>query len=99
LIGAVSQVFAENSEFKGMPPGASMAIQSEQSPSSNDNVLLLASNQDRDQEHDRDRDRDRDKHKHKPNCGQFNKQACHSHYPDCCWASSHSQSGNCVSCR
>jgi len=54
---------------------------------------------DRDRDRGQDGDRDRDQHKHRPNCGQFNKQACNSHYPDCCWASCNSHSGNCVPCR
>ena len=101
LFVALPQVSAETNQNEGIPPGISMPIQCEQSFPFNDHLLLLASNDDRDQDHDRDRDRgwEKDKHRHRPNCGQFNKQACNSHYPDCCWASCNSHSGNCVPCR
>jgi hypothetical protein len=93
LTGTVSTVSAQNNSVEGISLETAM-------PAQNDN-LLLASNQDRDQDHDRDRDRDGDRHghKHRPNCGHYNKQACHSHYPDCCWASSNSHSGSCGYCR
>ena len=99
LTGTASQVLAENIKVEGVSPETSKPIQHEQSLMSNDKIFLLASNQDRDHDRGQDGDRDRDRHKHRPNCGQFNKQACNSHYPDCCWASCNSHSGNCVPCR
>jgi hypothetical protein len=108
LIGAFSQVLAENNKAEGITSESSMSIQSEESFFSQDNLILLAVAQDKDKHEDKDKHPDRDKHqnkdkhhdKPKPNCTSFKVQACFSHWPKCCWVNSNSQSwGHCDNCQ